>query len=73
MLRSEEGTRLKEVRSAVPTGKRPLGRPKLRWCDQVKRDVSQCGGTVEMAADREAWKRLIHEVKNRLRFVAPQQ
>ncbi|XP_054257274.1 uncharacterized protein LOC128982231 [Macrosteles quadrilineatus] len=45
----------------------------MRWYDQVKRDVSQCGGTVEMAADREAWKRLIYEAKNRLRFVAPQQ
>ncbi|XP_054265890.1 uncharacterized protein LOC128988540 [Macrosteles quadrilineatus] len=72
VLRREEGTRLKEVCSAVPTGKRPLGRTKMRWYDQVKRDVSQCGGTVEMAADREAWKRLIYEAKNRLRFVAPQ-
>ncbi|XP_054283287.1 uncharacterized protein LOC129000349 [Macrosteles quadrilineatus] len=69
----DAGGKMSSCLKVSSAGKRPLGRPKMRWYDQVKRDVSQCGGTVEMAADREAWKRLIYEAKNRLRFVAPQQ
>ncbi|KAG8247855.1 hypothetical protein J6590_052274 [Homalodisca vitripennis] len=67
------GTRLKEVYQAVPAGRRPLGRPKIRWCDQVVEDVTRCGGSVDLAEDRVAWKRLIDEAKNRLRFVTPRQ
>ncbi|KAG8269661.1 hypothetical protein J6590_102776 [Homalodisca vitripennis] len=55
--RRQEGTRLKEVYQAVPTGRRPLGRPKIRWCDQVVEDVTRCGGSVDLAEDRVAWKR----------------
>ncbi|KAG8305147.1 skeletal muscle organ development [Homalodisca vitripennis] len=71
--RRQEGTRLKEVYQAVPAGRRPLGRPKIRWCDQVVEDVTRCGGSVDLAEDRVAWKRLIDEAKNRLRFVTPRQ
>ncbi|RZF39675.1 hypothetical protein LSTR_LSTR001196 [Laodelphax striatellus] len=63
VLRREEGTRLKEVCKAVPAGRRPLGRPKLRWLDQVGRDVVRCGGTIGMAEDREEWRRLVYEAK----------
>lgn len=73
VLRRDEGTRLKEIYQAVPAGRRPLGRPKIRWDDQVREDVTKCGGTADLAEDREAWKRLIYEAKNRLRFVTPQQ
>ncbi|KAG8254362.1 hypothetical protein J6590_008809 [Homalodisca vitripennis] len=59
------------IAHAIPAGRRPLGRPKIRWCDQVVEDVTRCGGSVDLAEDRVAWKRLIDEAKNRLRFVTP--
>jgi hypothetical protein len=34
-----------------PEGKRPLGRPRSRWEDYIKRDLQEVDG--------EAWKRLI--------------
>jgi hypothetical protein len=41
------------------TGKRPIGRPKIRWKDVAKRDVKKLGGRNDWklrATDREEWK-----------------
>jgi hypothetical protein len=40
-------------------GKRPLGRPRMRWKDIIKKDVEQLGGFSDwrnLALDREGWK-----------------
>jgi len=42
-----------------PVGKRPLGRPKLRWEDLVKRDTEYLGGGAnwkDLAMNRDAWR-----------------
>jgi hypothetical protein len=42
-----------------PVGKRPLGRPRMRWEDVIKKDVEQMGGGSNwrnLALDRERWK-----------------
>jgi len=42
-----------------PVGKRPLGRPRMRWEDVIKKDVEQMGGGSNcrnLALDREEWK-----------------
>jgi len=42
-----------------PKGKRPLGRPCLRWEDLIKRDVESLNGDPDWkteAADRETWR-----------------
>ena len=73
VLRRQNGNRLLEVWRATPVGKRPLGRPKLRWTDQVKKDIGTMGADINLAEDRAEWKRLVYEAKNQLRFVEPRQ
>ena len=42
-----------------PEAKRPLGRPKVRWDDNIKMDLQEvrCGvmGWIELAQDRDRW------------------
>ena len=42
-----------------PEGKRPLGRPRQRWEDNIKTDLQKvgCGGMdwIELAQDRDRW------------------
>jgi hypothetical protein len=51
-----------------PEGKRPLGRPRLRWEDNIKRDLQEvrggCGDWKERAQDRDRWRALVSTVKN---------
>jgi len=51
-----------------PEGKRPLGRPRHRWEDNIKRDLQEvgCGGVgwIELAQDRDRWRALVDAVKN---------
>ena len=46
-----------------PEGKRPLGRPRHRWEDNVKMG---CAGMdwIELAQDRDRWRTLVNAVKN---------
>jgi hypothetical protein len=51
-----------------PEGKRPLGRPKRRWDNNIKMDIQEagCGGMdwIELAQDRERWRALVNVVGN---------
>ena len=50
-----------------PEGKRPLGRPKHRWEDNIKMDLQEvCGGMdwIELAQDRDRWQALVNAVMN---------
>jgi hypothetical protein len=51
-----------------PEGKRPLGRPRRRWEDNIKMDVEEVGGVrgywMELAQDRDRWRALLSTVKN---------
>jgi len=51
-----------------PGGKRPLGRPRRRWEDNIKNDFQEvrCGGMdwIELAQDRERWQALVNTVMN---------
>jgi len=44
-------------------GKRPLGRPRRRWEDNIKMDLQEvgCGGMdwIELAQDRDRWRALV--------------
>ena len=52
-----------------PEGKRPLGRPRHRWEDNIKMDLQGvgCGGMdwIELAQDRDKWRALVNTVMNR--------
>jgi hypothetical protein len=49
-------------------GKRPLGRPRSRWEDNIKMDLQELGGGrgdwMELAQDRDGWRALVSTVKN---------
>ena len=51
-----------------PEGKRPLGRSRRRWEDNIKTDLQEvgCGGTdwIELAQDRDRWRALVNAVMN---------
>jgi len=51
-----------------PEGKRPLGRPRRRWEDNIKMDLQEvggcCGDWMELAQDRDRWRALVSTVMN---------
>jgi len=51
-----------------PEGKRPLGRPRLRWEDNIKLDLQEvgcgCMDWIELAWDRDRWRALANAVMN---------
>ena len=51
-----------------PDGKRPFGRPRSRWEDNIKMDLQEvgCGGMdwIELAQGRDRWRALVNAVMN---------
>jgi len=51
-----------------PEGKRPTGRPRRRWEDNIKMDLQEvgCGGMdwIDLAQERDRWRALVNAVMN---------
>jgi len=51
-----------------PGGKRPLGRPRPRWEENIKMDLQEVGcgymDWIGMAQDRDRWRTLVSAVMN---------
>ena len=51
-----------------PEGKRPLGRPRRRWEDNINMDLQEVGWVrgdwMELAQDRGGWRALVGTVRN---------
>jgi hypothetical protein len=51
-----------------PEGKRPLGRPRRRWEDNIKMDLEEVrggrGDWMELAQDRNRWWALVGMVRD---------
>jgi hypothetical protein len=51
-----------------PEGKRPLGRPRSVWVDNIRMDIGEVGwGDVDwtgLAQDRNRWRALVNSVLN---------
>ena len=61
-----EGGDVHKVLVGIPEGKRPLGRPRRRWEDNIKMDLQEvgrgCGDWMELAQDRDSWRALVSTV-----------
>jgi hypothetical protein len=52
----------------LPEGKRPLGRPRCRWVDNIKMDLREIGWDggdwINLAEDRDQWRAFVNTVMN---------
>jgi len=63
-----ESTGLYRVLVGKPEGKRPLGRTRHRWEDNIKVDIQEVGcegmDWLDLAEDRDRWRALVNVVMN---------
>jgi len=60
------GERVYRVLVGKPERKRSLGRPRIRWEDNIKMELHEvgggCGDWIELAQDRDSWRALVSTV-----------
>ncbi|CAH0398144.1 unnamed protein product [Chilo suppressalis] len=63
--RMGEDRAVKRAYLRQPIGRRPVGRPRYRWSDEVQRDLQSLSadGWRDLARDRRAWRHLVSEAK----------
>ena len=68
VARTGEGRDVYRVLVGKPEGKRPLGRPRRRWENNIKIDLQEVGwgamDWIELAQDRDRWWTLVNAVIN---------
>jgi hypothetical protein len=56
------------ILAGKPEGKRPLGRPRCRWVDNINMDLREIGwgamDWTDLAQDRNQWQALVNTVIN---------
>ena len=64
----EEGRSAFKIFTGKPAGKRPLGRPRRRWEDNIRMDFEEiginAGNWVYSAQDRDCWRALVNAAWN---------
>jgi len=68
VVRMDEERGVYRVLVGKPEGKRPLGRPRRRWMNNIRLDLQgvRCGymDWIGLAQDRDGWRRLLSAVMN---------
>jgi hypothetical protein len=68
VARAGEGRGAYKVLVGRPEGKRPLGRPRRRWEDNIKMDLREIGidgvNCIRLAQDRVQWRAFVNTVMN---------
>ena len=64
----EQGRSAFKILTGKPTGKRPLGRPRRRWEDNIRMDLEEvdisAGNWVDSAQGRSYWRALVNAALN---------
>ena len=64
----EQGRSVFKILIGKPAGKRPLGRPRRRWEDNIRMDPKEIGintrNWVDSARDRDYWRALMNVALN---------
>jgi hypothetical protein len=65
-----EDNNVKKIKRWKPTSKRPIGRPKLRWKDEILEDIKSMNvhNWKYVAQNRDGWKKVVEQARtlNRL-------
>ena len=68
VARMEESRGAFKILTGKPTGKRPLGRPRRRWEDNIRMALEEiginAGNWVDSAQDRGYWRALVNAALN---------
>jgi len=68
VARMDEERELYRVLVGKPEGRRPLGRPRRRWVDNIRMDLQDVGcgymDWIGLAQDRDRWRTLVSAVMN---------
>ena len=68
VARMEESRIAFKILTGKPIGKRPLGRPRRRWEDNIRMDLEvigiDAGNWVDSAQDRNYWRALVNAALN---------
>ena len=68
MVRMGEERGVNRVLRGKPEGRRPLGRPRRRWVDNIRMDLQEVGcgyrDWIGLAQDRDSWRGLVSAVMN---------
>ena len=70
MARKEDDNLCQRYMTGLPGGRRPVGRPRLRWKDVVTNDVRSLGvddaeDWQDIAQDRRRWRLLVEAAMDR--------
>ena len=64
VVRMEDGRSAFKIVTGKPTGKRPLGRPRRRWENNIRMDLEEIGFSpgnwVDSAQDGNYWRALVN-------------
>ena len=64
VARMEEGRSAFKIVTSTPTGKRPLGRPRRRWEDNIRMDLKEIDmntrNWVNSAQNKDHWRALVN-------------
>ena len=64
--RMAEDNIVQKIKRWKPMSKRPIGRPKTRWKDDVLEDIKSMnvGSWKKVAQNRDSWKKVVEQVRN---------